>query len=183
MLPLAAVFYAAMIAAAIGLNLFRGAPPVPLAMTPRLYPALAASLLMTVATLVFSAFGSRRWAWARELEETFRRLLGPLDLGTVLFLAFASGTAEELFFRGALQPALVSASGSGALGVALTTTAFAAIHTGPDPALRPWMGFAFALGLFLGAVTLLSGNVLPAIGCHIAINAVNLRRITKPIER
>src|SRR6478672_6903431 len=105
MVPLAAVFYAVMIGGAIALNLVRGAPAVPLAWGPRLYPALAAAGLMTAATLVFSAFAARRFGWARALEDAFRRVLGPLDLGTVLFLALASGTAEEVFFRGALQPA------------------------------------------------------------------------------
>lgn len=184
MLRLAALFYLGMALLALAINYLRGASLVPLAWTPRLFPALVAAALMTAATLLVSIYGSRRgWAWIRDLEAIFRKTLGPLELREVLVLAFASGVAEELFFRGALQPALAHATGSDAFGLLLTTTAFALVHTGPDRALRAWVPFAFVIGFFLGAVTLASGNILPAVACHVTVNAVNLRRIARPIER
>lgn len=183
MIRLAAIFYLAMAAAALGINALRGAPLAPLEVGPALAPALGASALMTAATLVFTSFGARRWAWVQELETAFRRVLGPQDLSTVLFFALSSGVSEELFFRGMLQPALVKMLGSPALGLILATAAFTAAHVPLERGLRYWPPFVFVLGFFLGAVTLASGNILPAILCHATINAVNLRRITRPVER
>ena len=183
MLKLAAIFYLSMAVAALGLNALRGVPLVPLAFGPRLPPALAAAALMTVATLVFTTFGARRWSWIQELEATFRRILGPHDLGAVAFYALSSGVSEELFFRGALQPALIRVFGSDLLGLFFATVAFTAAHVPLERGLRFWPAFVFVLGLFLGAVTLASGSILPAVLCHATINFVNLRRITRPIAR
>lgn len=183
MVKLAAIFYLGLALLGVGLNALQKAPLVPFALGPRLWPALLASALMTAATLVFSAFGARRWAWSQRLEATFRAALGPLTTGEVLALAVSSGIAEEIFFRGALQPALIRLLGSDPLGLIATTIAFGVIHTGRDKALRIWTLFALVLGLFLGAVTLASGNVLPAILCHVTVNAVNLHRIARPLAR
>ena len=181
MLRLAGLIYGGMIALAFGIAALGGHLPLPLAMTGKLYPALGAAVAMTAATLVFSAFGASRWDWVRNMEEAFRRVLGPLELREVIALALASGVSEEVLFRGAIQPALVHAAG-GALGLVIGSVIFALAHFPPQRELWPWPIFALALGLFLGAVTLLSGNLLPAIGCHVAINAVNLRRITRAID-
>lgn len=183
LLRLAAIFYVTMALAALGLNALRGVPLVPLDFGPRLAPALAAAALMTLATLIFTTFGARRWSWIQELEATFRRILGPHDLGAVAFYALASGISEELFFRGALQPALIRVFGSEMLGLLVATIAFTAAHVPMERGLRFWPAFVFVLGLFLGAVTLACGNVLPAVLCHATINFVNLRRITRPIAR
>jgi uncharacterized protein len=183
MLRLAAIFYGAMAVVAIALNAIRGVALVPLDMGPRLAPALGASALMTAAILLFCWFGARRWDWARELEASFRKILGPLETRDVLFLAFASGASEELFFRGALQPAMIRLAGSEAFGLFIASAAFAALHAPLDRGLRAWPVFALAIGLFLGAVTLACGNVLPAILCHVTVNAVNLKRIARPLVR
>lgn len=183
MLKLAAVFYLGLVLVALGLNWLRGVALIPLAFTPRLWPALGASALMTLATLVFSWFAARRFPWAQQLETFFRQVIGPLPTRDVLLIALLSGTVEEIFFRGALQPALVHAFGSKALGLLVTTAGFAVIHTGRSAALRAWMPFAFVLGLFLGAVTLACDNILPAMLCHVTVNAVNLHRIARPLEK
>lgn len=177
MLRIAAIFYAAMAAFALAINAIRGAPLVPLAVTPRLAPALVAAALVALATILLSAYGSRRWAFARALEATFRKTLGALSLKECVLLGLASGTAEEMLFRGAVQPALGRLFGSELLGMLAATAAFGALHTGPERALRVWTVFALALGLFFGYVTLLCQSILPAALCHVAINAVNLYRI------
>lgn len=183
MIHLAALFYLGMGLLAIALNALRGAPLVPLDFGPRLAPAFAAAILMTIATLVFTSFGARRWSWVQELEAAFRRLLGPQDLSTVLFFALSSGISEELLFRGALQPAFGRLVGSDVVGMLLATVAFTVAHVPLDRGLRFWPIFVLVLGLFLGGVTYACGNVLPAMFCHVSINAVNLRRITRPVTR
>jgi membrane protease YdiL (CAAX protease family) len=138
---------------------------------------------MALATIVLSAFGARRWDWVRDMEDAFRSVLGPLELHEVVRLALLSGVSEEMLFRGATQPLLVHALRSEALGLLAASAVFALVHFPPRRELWPWPPFAFALGLFFGYVTLASGNLLPAVVCHAAINAVNLRRITRPIVR
>jgi len=176
-IKIAAIFYAAMALFAIAINAIRGAPLVPLAFTPRLWPALGAALLVAVTTILISAYGARRWAFSQALEASFRRTLGQLTLAQCIGLALASGTAEEMLFRGAVQPALGRFLGSEVWGMLAATAAFGALHTGKDPAMRIWTAFALVLGLFFGVVTLLSGSILPALFAHVAINAVNLYRI------
>ena len=183
MLKLAAIFYSGLFLLGIAINAARRAPLVPLAFDRRFGPALAAALAVALATFAFSSYARTRFEWSRRLETTFRSALGPLTGGDVLFLALASGTSEEVFFRGALQPALAHLMGSKAAGLLFATAVFAIVHTGRDPALRAWTAFAFVLGLFLGGVTLACGNVLPAAACHVLVNALNLRQIARPIAR
>ena len=48
----------------------------------------------------------QRAQWARALEQELRPLLEGLPSTEIWLLALASGVAEELFFRGAMQPVL-----------------------------------------------------------------------------
>src|SRR5438132_7584135 len=119
MLKLAGLFYGGLLVLGVAINAARRAPLVPLAFDGRFAPALAISVLVALATVAFSAYGRTRWEWSRRLETTFRQALGPLKPGEILFLALASGTSEEVFFRGALQPALGHLAGSSVLGLVL----------------------------------------------------------------
>ncbi len=129
---------------------------------------LAAGLGTAGALLAVWAAGRRWVAAARELEERIAELLGPIEPGEAVGLAFLSGVAEEVFFRGAVQQAW---------GWLVAAALFALLHTGPGPALRLWTVFAAVAGLALGAVTLASGNLLAAIVAHFGINAVGLVRV------
>src|SRR5688500_775639 len=60
--------------------------------------AVAALTVVTTRQLV------RHTEWAKALHVEFRGLLGPLTSGEILAFAALSGVAEELFFRGVLQP-------------------------------------------------------------------------------
>lgn len=91
--------------------------------------------------------------------------------GAMAAVALASGTAEELFFRGYLQRGLqrrLSATRRGAwIALLVASAAFAIAHF--DPVHSP---AAFALGLYLGAVTQIADSVRPAILCHVTNNAL-----------
>lgn len=129
---------------------------------------LAAGLGLAAALLAVWAAG-RRWVpAARELEEKIAELLGPIERGEAVGLAFLSGVAEEVFFRGAVQQAW---------GWLVAAVLFAVLHTGPGRALRLWTVFASVAGLALGAVTLATGNLLAAIVAHFVVNAVGLARV------
>ncbi|RME76034.1 MAG: CPBP family intramembrane metalloprotease [Planctomycetota bacterium] len=179
MVRIAGYFYLGMALLALVLNLARGAPPVPFALGPRLVPALGWAIVGAAVTVALSRSFERRFAWARELSEWFRSKLGPLEPREVHALALASGIAEELLFRGALQPAFGSLLGSPLAGWAVATLAFGLLHfAGPER--WPWTVFALVLGGYLGALQLYADNVLAPIVLHVVVNDINLRRIARP---
>jgi len=127
-----------------------------------------------------------RYAWARDLAEGTHTLVYPLTVPRAIVLSVASGTGEEIFFRGALMPLIaalmgwilhVDPSSLGPMVIAWITSsaAFGAAHIGPDVRFRAWGWLAAAGGLVFGALTWLTGTVLAAIVCHMFLNLCNLR--------
>jgi membrane protease YdiL (CAAX protease family) len=112
--------------------------------------------------------GLRRLGAAHDLEDRLAELLGPLTVDQALVLAFFSGVAEELFFRGAVQ---------GSWGWLWATLLFALLHTGPGLSLGLWSAFAAVAGGLFGALMLWRGNLLAPMLAHFSINAVNLYRL------
>ena len=104
----------------------------------------------------------------RELEGAFVDILGGLDGGQAFALALLSGFAEEIFFRGAVQ---------GSFGWIWATLIFGLLHTGPGRAFRLWTVFALVAGLAFAGLTLLRGNLLPAIVGHFLVNWIQFRAI------
>ncbi len=109
-----------------------------------------------------------RLQWAQEMSSAFSNILGPLSWGQAFLLALFSGIAEELLFRGALQPTL---------GLPLTSLIFALVHWPPSRKLIPWtisaglMGYAFGWGFER------SGHVLGPVIAHFVINFLNLHAL------
>ena len=120
------------------------------------------------AVLLFTWWVARLIPLARELEATLRERLGPLTLGEAYGLALLSGIAEEVFFRGAMQPAW---------GFLPATVIFAALHSGRGRAMALWTSSALAAGAVLGALVLWRGTLFAPIVCHVLVNAVQLRRL------
>ena len=129
---------------------------------------LGAGLLVGGALLGCWSAARRGLPAARRLETRVAELLGPVERSEALGLAFLSGTAEEIFFRGAVQDAW---------GWLVAAALFAVLHTGPGAAFRLWTLFAAVAGLALGGVTLWTGTLLAPIVAHILVNAVGLSRI------
>jgi membrane protease YdiL (CAAX protease family) len=112
---------------------------------------------------------ARRWlALAAALEERLRQTLGPLTASEAWGLALLSGVAEEVFFRGAMQPAW---------GYTATTLLFGLLHSGRGRELLVWTGSALLAGALLGALMAWRDSLLAPVGCHVLVNAVQLRRI------
>lgn len=181
---LGVALYAVMVAAAVLIAWWRGAslvsqPPyveLPFAggLGPTWLVAIGASLLGGAA-LAWLTVASTQWLvhrvrWARALRTEFRAALEGATDGDLALLALASGTAEELLFRGAIQPAL---------GVVLTSLLFGAVHFVPSRALLPWTAWAAVMGLLLGLLHGATGSIAGCILAHVAINAINLRRIVR----
>jgi len=121
-----------------------------------------------LAVVLLSSLGSRRYAWVRSLENEFRRLLGPMSDSEAFIAAVLSGCAEELFFRGALQPLL------GLVGASLV---FGLVHVGPGRRFLPWTAFALVAGFAFGSLVHFGFGLLPAMISHGIVNFLNLRRI------
>ena len=117
---------------------------------------------------------SRLWTrWAPggpALEEALAAAVGPLSRTQVWLLAGASGMAEELFFRGALQPQV---------GLVWASLLFGAAHFVPRPGLRGWSLYAGLVGVALGVLFDQQASVLPPILAHILVNGVNLRWLSR----
>lgn len=111
-----------------------------------------------------------RAKWARALHEELKPLVETLPSTEIWLLALASGLAEELFFRGAMQPVL---------GLWLTSVIFGAVHIGPKRALLPWSMWAFVMGLVFGALFELTGVLWGPVFAHVWINARNMAFIQR----
>ena len=169
MVRIALVVYLPMLASAAFLQppgLLRVSDPVLLA------AGLATAALGGLTTVAASRWVSRGTDWGRRLHAEFHTLLGGLDSPQILLLSLLSAGGEEVLFRGVLQPRL---------GLWLATLLFAGLHFPLRRALVPWTGFAFGLGLALGALTLWSASLWPAILLHFLVNYFNLHDLAAPL--
>jgi membrane protease YdiL (CAAX protease family) len=177
LVPLALVFYAVMGAAAVAWRLLADGQGPFLAAPEAAGPDC--SLLLQHALLGLLAGGgliasSRLWTrhtrMGRVLAQRLAEILGPLSWRQVVVLALASGLAEEMFFRGALQPHV---------GLALASLLFGLAHLVPSRELVPWAGFAALAGVLLGALFDYTGNLLAPALAHVFVNGVNLRWLSR----
>ena len=88
-------------------------------------------------------------------------------VGGVLVIGIAPGIAEEVMFRGYIQTRLVERWGAG-WGILWTSLLFGIIHLDLIHGT-----FAFAMGLFLGYLTVRTGSIRAAMICHAANNTVS----------
>jgi membrane protease YdiL (CAAX protease family) len=103
--------------------------------------------------------------WGEDLARAMGSALGPISTSDAILLAFASGMAEEMLFRGALQPRV---------GLVLASLLFGCVHFVPRRVFLPWTFFAVAVGALLGALFVWTGNLVAPVAAHILINAINL---------
>ena len=127
---------------------------------------LGAGVLVIVASAELTARTRMGAALARALAAA----LGPLRTRECLVLALLSGVAEEAFFRGALQPRV---------GLVWASVIFALAHLVPRRELLPWSAFSLAAGFLLGGLYAATGNLVAPVVAHVAINAVNLRKLSR----
>jgi uncharacterized protein len=140
-------------------------------------PALSltfAGILAGLAAGLVLVFASRmalyRYKWARELHRELRHMLFPLAVPEIVVLAAASSVGEEMFFRGALLPAI------GLLG---SSALFALLHIGPKARHLPWTLSSFGAGLLFGAMFLWTGDLTGPVIAHFLINFLNLRHVAE----
>ncbi len=171
LLRLGLLFYAGMAALAVlwrailyGEPLFYASPEAALTGI-RLGRDLLAGLAAGGGVLLISWGLTRGTRFGAELARALSEAVGPLTTRAAIALALASGIAEELLFRGALQPRV---------GWLAASLLFGLLHFIPRRVLLPWTVFAILAGALFGALFLWTGNLLAPIVAHVLVNGVNL---------
>ena len=133
-----------------------------------------AGILCGLAAGLALVFASRlalyRYEWARELHRELRHMLFPLTDAEIVVLAAASSVGEEMFFRGALLPAV---------GVLASSAIFALLHVGPKARHLPWTVSSFGAGLLFGGMFLWTGDLTGPVIAHFLVNFLNLRHVSQ----
>ena len=131
----------------------------------RWVPDLGAGLASGALVLLLSRWMTRRTSWGDALARALAGTLDGISVPNSLLLAVASGLAEEMLFRGALQPQV---------GWLLASLLFGLLHFIPRRELLPWTGFALLVGALFGGLFLWTGNLVAPVVAHVLVNAVNL---------
>lgn len=137
---------------------------------PRWGRDLALGVAVAAAVIALSHAITTRTAWGEAVSRELGAMIGRLSLSQCIALALFSGVAEEVFFRGLLQPRV---------GWVVASLLFGLAHLAPRRALWPWTGFAFVAGFGFGALFLATGNLVAPVSAHVGINAVNLNLLSR----
>jgi uncharacterized protein len=134
--------------------------------TPQVVSGIVAGALIGLGFVFASRYAVHRFEWGRALHRDLRALLGPLPGMEILALAVASSVGEEIFFRGALLPAI---------GLWGSSLIFALLHVGPKLRFLPWTFSSLVAGLVFGQLFLWTGDLAGPVVAHFTVNALNLR--------
>ncbi len=165
--------YGALGLAAVGWGLWRGdrniyqygeRNPAWLALSP--FVGLAFGLAM----VFLSRLAVHSMEWARVLHREFHAVVHELSSKEIFLLAAASSVGEELFFRGAMLPAI---------GLLPSSLLFALMHVRAQWRFLPWTIMSFIMGLAMGLMFMKLGDLGAPIAAHFTINLLNLNYIAK----
>ncbi|UCH30230.1 MAG: CPBP family intramembrane metalloprotease, partial [Myxococcales bacterium] len=123
----------------------------------RLGVSLGLGLVLALVVIAITPALVERTAWARALHQELKPIVDRLSSLEITLLALTSGFAEELFFRGAMQPVL---------GLLVTSIIFGAVHTGPKRVFLAWSIWAFIMGLLFGSIFELTGVLWGPVLAH-----------------
>jgi membrane protease YdiL (CAAX protease family) len=137
---------------------------------PLVLAGIATGILIGLGIVFVSRLALYRYDWARALHREFRGLLNPLSDVEIVVLAVASSVGEEMFFRGALLPAV---------GLIGSSILFALLHIGPKARHLPWTLSSLGAGLLFGAVFLWTGDLTGPVLAHFLVNFLNLRHVAQ----
>jgi uncharacterized protein len=161
---LAAVFYAALLFAAVILGMFRGRNA--LALGDSALSDLSMGVMTACGTVGLGILFYRLSPALRGLSnELAPHLVDGARWRDLISLSVFSGVGEESFFRGALQPEL---------GIVVTSLLFGLLHVGPDRRYLVWTVWAVGAGFLFGALYQWTGGILAPITAHVLHNAATL---------
>jgi uncharacterized protein len=127
-------------------------------------------LAFGLAMVFLSRLLTHSWEWARVLHQEFHAVVHELSSKEIFILAAASSVGEEMFFRGAMLPAI---------GLWSSSALFAAMHVRAQWRFLPWTIMSFIMGLAMGLMHMKTGNLGGPIVAHFTINFLNLNYIAK----
>ncbi|MFW6360081.1 MAG: CPBP family intramembrane glutamic endopeptidase [Chroococcales cyanobacterium] len=131
--------------------------------------AVLMGLGIAAGIILASSLIYKLWPAYRESAQYYLNLvLKPLALPDSLWLGLLPGLSEELLFRGVMIPAL----GSGVLAVIISSLLFGVLHLG-GVQQWPYGVWATAVGLLLGSIMIVTGNLLIPIIAHTMTNFVS----------
>jgi uncharacterized protein len=127
-------------------------------------------LAFGLAMVFLSRLAVHSMEWARVLHREFHAVVHELSSKEIFLLAAASAVGEELFFRGAMLPAI---------GLLPSSALFALMHLRAQRRFLPWTLMSFIMGLAMGLMHIKLGNLGAPIAAHFTINLLNLNYIAK----
>src|SRR5581483_6604250 len=136
--------YGALGAIAILWSVLRGHPDLyrSAASTPaRLAASPVVGLAIGLGLVFLSRCAVHRMEWARVLHREFHAVVHELSSREIFLLAVSSSVGEELFFRGAMLPAL---------GLWPSSALFALMHVRAQWRFLPWTIMSFIMGVAMG---------------------------------
>ena len=107
-------------------------------------------------------------AYSRSADQYLRLVLTPLLWPDLMWLGLLPGLSEELVFRGVM----LSALGANLWAVILSSLCFGILHFSGSQQW-PYVIWATVVGLILGYVSLVTGNLLIPIVAHICTNFIS----------
>ena len=107
------------------------------------------------------------------LADLVGETLAGVRVPEAILLALASGLAEEMLFRGALQPTV---------GLVWASVIFGVCHFVPRRDLILWSVYAVVMGFVFGLLFEWTGHLAAPVAAHTVVNAVNLPRLAKRFE-
>lgn len=128
--------------------------------------SLGLGVCLGAVTVVATPAVVRRAEWARALHAALRPAVHGTSDWTLLGLAIASATGEELLFRGLLVPTV---------GVVASSLVFGALHQIRGQGRWGWIAWATVMGLLFALIFRATGSLLGPLVAHAAINHANLR--------
>lgn len=135
--------------------------------------AVFAGLLVGLAATGISELLTRWTNLGEGLADVLGEGLAGIGIGDAILLALASGIAEEMLFRGALQPAV---------GLFWASLIFGACHFLPRKELVLWSVYAVVMGFAFGWLYQWTGQLLAPIVAHTLVNGISLPRLARRIE-
>ncbi len=157
---LAAVFYGALVLAAVLWNFFRGREPLSLGAPVVGIPIglCVAAVTVSLGLVLYRVLPAMRKLAAELAPE----VVDGANKRDLVLVSIFSGVGEEAFFRGALQPEI---------GIVIASLVFGLVHIGPDRRYLVWTLWAVFAGFLFGGLYEVSGGVLAPAVAHASHNA------------
>lgn len=172
----AVLFYLLFALVALGWSRIRGPGEILSFNSQRPYPLLETGIIAAafLLNLFFDLFAHRLLPSARSLFESLGEALGKIGVAEAALLAASSAAGEELLFRGVIQPKL---------GLIAASLLFALSHFPVRKELILWPFYALTMGLVLGALRQLGGDIWSAVLLHFLVNFFGLLYISRRFSR